>query len=281
MLKVRFYNSVAMYFVLTMCSQITLYTKSACIIIHGTWAKDEAWYRPQGDFFKAVQNCNFELKLVDEVVSFSWSGKLGHPAQVEAGQDLAKKIEKYDFVVLIGHSHGVTVGILASRILAKSISTRNDFYKIAKFYALGCPVDVTGEITPGMSVVGKFYNLFSFGDYVQPVNLACDRCFPDCEGVVNLSVMLKGQHPNHGELHNPAIGRDILKIEEYFAEKKIKNFQKFSFKYPGKISFFEYELPCYEVEHDQKKLLELDKKVHWLATMAFFRIPKTDEDRAW
>jgi len=55
-----------------------MYTKSACIIIHGTWAKDESWYQPEGDFFKALQSSALELKIVDEIVPFQWSGKLGY-----------------------------------------------------------------------------------------------------------------------------------------------------------------------------------------------------------
>ena len=274
----RFSLLVTMFALFSLNTSSTLYTKSACIIIHGTWAKDESWYKPHGDFFKSVQSCNFELGLVDEIVSFSWSGKLGYPAQVEAAQELAKKIEVYDFVILIGHSHGVTVGILASKIIAQSISRKINFFKVAKFYALGCPVDMTREIYPDMSVVGKFYNLFSFGDYVQPINLSCDRCFAQSDRIVNISVMFQKEHPNHSQLHHPSIAKNILKIEEYFSNKKLQNFEKFTFNFPGMISFFDHELPVYEIQHDQKRLLDLDKKVHWLATMAFFRTQKTDKD---
>ena len=70
----------------------SMYAKSACIIIHGTWAQDETWYRPGGDFFESVKSCNNEIKIVDEVISFSWSGKLGHPAQVHAAKNLANLI---------------------------------------------------------------------------------------------------------------------------------------------------------------------------------------------
>ena len=274
----RFSLLVTMLALFSLHHVSTLYTKSACIIIHGTWAKDESWYKPQGDFFKSIQSCNLELGFIDEIVCFSWSGKLGYPAQVEAAQELAKKIQQYDFVILIGHSHGVTVGILASKILAQNISNQARFFKIAKFYSLGCPVDMTGQIYPDMSVVGKFYNLFSFGDYVQPINLSCDRCFPYHERVVNISVMLQKEYPNHSQLHHAAIAKNILKIEEYFANKKLQNFENFSFNFPGMISFFDHDLPLYEIQHDQKKLLDLDKKVHWLATMAFFRTLKKDKD---
>lgn len=268
---------VTLFFALTFYSQSTMYTKSACIIIHGTWAKDQSWCKPEGDFFKALQSCALELQIVDEVIPFAWSGKLGHPSQLSAAQDLEKIISMYDSVILVGHSHGVTVGILASIILAKNISNERDCFKIKKFYALGVPVDVTGAIFPDMSVIGTFYNLFSFGDYVQPVNLAHERCFNCSERMVNISVLLSNQHPTHSDLHHPCIAQHLLKIEQYFSEKKLGNFENFSLKLPGIIYFNEYELPRYEIQYDQKRLLELDKKVHWLVTMAFFKNRKKDD----
>ena len=110
-------------------SQSTVYTKSACIIIHGTWAQNETWYRPSGNFFEAVKSCNQELCFVDEIVSFSWSGKLGYLAQLQAAQNLAELIDLYDFVILIGHSQGVTVGIIASQIIFLSTSNGNNLCK--------------------------------------------------------------------------------------------------------------------------------------------------------
>ena len=259
-----------------LCSHATLYTKSACIIIHGTWAKNEKWHSRQGDFFKAVENCNYEYGIVDEVFSFQWSGKLGFLEHCKSAQMLVEKILSYDWVILIGHSHGVSIGILASQIIAKRDTACNNLFKIKKFYALGCPVDKSGVVVPNMSIVEKFYNMFSFGDLVQPINLACDRCFAQCDRLVNLSVLLRGQHPNHVQMHHPIIGRDILKIDDYLKFKNLGNFIHFSFQVPGQISFFEYELPRYEQQLNQQKLLEVDKTFHKLATWAFFRSHKTN-----
>ena len=71
-----------------LCTIDTLYTKSAGIIIHGTWATTESWYRPGGDFFHEIEIANKYLDLVDEIISFSWSGKLGYPEQLIAAQSL-------------------------------------------------------------------------------------------------------------------------------------------------------------------------------------------------
>lgn len=248
----------------------SMYTKSACIIIHGTWAQNETWYRPTGGFFEAVKSCNNEIKIVDEIVSFSWSGKLGYPAQVEAAQDLVKFIELYDFVILIAHSHGATVGMIASHIIFENNTAGNKKSEIDKFYALGVPVDET-TVIPHMYVIKKFYNIFSFGDFIQTVNGNCDRAFSAYERMVNISVQFDSLHPSHTQLHHPAFGIWLLKIEDFFAQKQIGNFEKFNFLKPGTICFSSYRHPIYSVQEDQYALLELDKKIHKWATTAFFR----------
>ncbi len=247
----------------------------ACIIIHGTWASNESWYQSQGNFFKAVQRCVQETKIVDEVVSFCWSGKLSYYFQLQAAQELQKLIELYDFVILVCHSHGATVGIIASQLLCQN---KSNHFKIKKFYALGVPVDPGMQIYPDMSVIEKFYNLFSFGDFIQPVHGVYERSFTPHERLVNISIMLQDNHPSHAELHHAMIGKDLLKIDEYFADCILGGFENFLFNQSGQIQFFEYDVPKYFKQHDQQSLLELDKQVQWMMTMAFFRNQKHEEE---
>lgn len=260
----------SLIFLLIVCVR-TLFSTSACIIIHGTWAQNESWYQPHGNFFKSVQRCAQELREVDVVLPFTWSGKLSYASQWEAANNLIKLIELYDHVILIGHSHGATVGIIASQMIGKSNFIEKNQFKIKKFYALGVPVEKTGKIYPDMSVVGIFYNFFSFGDYIQPINGAFGRIFALHERLANISVMFGDDHPSHGQLHDPLIGKELLKIEQYFADNCLGNFDNFSCQEPGLIQFFEYDLPWYSLHHDQKSLIELDKKVQYMMTMAFLR----------
>ncbi len=246
----------------------SLFATSACIIIHGTWAHDESWYQPQGDFFKAVYRCAQETKMVDQIVSFSWSGKLSYFFQMEAAKNLVALIEKYDWVILIAHSHGATVAILASQFMREKES---NLFKIKKLYALGAPVDSSMKIYPDMDVIEKFYNLFSFGDFVQPVHGVHDRVFASHERLANISVMLDDFHPSHTQLHHATIGKELLKIENFFAQKKLGNFEHFALNQPALIKFFEYCVPQYFAQHNQQSLLELDKQTQWMMTMAFFR----------
>lgn len=247
-----------------------MYTKSACVIIHGTWAQNETWYRCGGDFFEAIKSCNHEIKVVDDVVSFSWSGKLGFPAQVEAAKSLADFIDLYDFVILVAHSHGATVGMIASQIMFNVDTSGNKKGKIAQFYSLGVPVQES-IVTPSLYVIKKFYNLFSFGDFVQTVNGTCQRTFSQQKQIVNTSVLYNNLHPSHAQLHHPALGGSLLKIEDFFAQKQVGNFQEFDFCKPACISFFSYHHPLYFVQEDQDLLLSCDKKTHELAKLAFFR----------
>lgn len=259
----KFYN-----FILILLFAQSLSATSACIIIHGTWAQDESWYQPEGDFFKGVYRCAQETKIVDQVVAFSWSDKLSYYFQMEAARRLQKFIEKYEFVILIGHSHGATVGILASQLMSESLQ---NIGKIKKFYALGVPVDPKMQIYPDMQVIEKFYNLFSFGDFVQPVNGVHERVFTFHERLVNISVTIHDDHPSHSELHDPIIGQELLKIEDFFAHKLLGNFENFAFDQPGSIQFFKYAVPKYCVQSDQPSLLELDKQTQWMINAAFFR----------
>lgn len=249
----------------------TLYTKSACIIVHGTWATQEAWYRKGGDFFQAVVACNDEIRAVDEVTSFSWSGKLGDLAQLEAAQNLAKVIVQYDSVIIIAHSHGATIGMMAADIISKENSASNKMCKIEKFYALGAPLKESW-LVPHPSIIKKFYNLFSFGDFIQPVGGAYDRAFGSkFDHVVHISVQLNDLHPDHSQLHHPAIGMWLLKIEDYFAACSIGNFDQFSFAQPGCIIFETYKYPTYLVQDNQSTLLVQDKKAQEMLQLAFFR----------
>lgn len=248
----------------------SMYTKSACIIIHGTWAQNENWYCPGGDFFEAVKKCNDEIKKVDEVISFSWSGKLGYSAQVEAAQNLATVINLYDVVVLVAHSHGATIGMIASQIMSKEMTAGNNFNKIAQFYSLGAPIRES-FVTPNMMVIKRFYNLFSFGDFVQTVNGFYERVFSLRDRIVNVSIQFNSLHPSHAQLHHPVLGIWLLKIEEFFAEKQIGSFEQFDFSKPATISFTSSCYPVYSVQEDQELLLNLDKKIYELVKNAFFR----------
>lgn len=268
---IRKHACVIWVLVSALCTRESLYTKSACVVIHGTWAQQSSWYRAGGDFFEAIRNSMRELYIVDELISFSWSGKLGYRSHMQAAYLLAEKIMEYDFVILVAHSHGATVGILASQILAKKVSKGNSLVKISKFYALGVPVDPTGLIYPDMSVIDKFYNLFSFGDLVQPVQGMYQRCFGQHERIANISIVLDGFYPLHTQLHHATIGKYLLKIPDFYMQHGENNFQLFQHQAPAEILFYDSKNPIYGLQSDRDRLLQLDKVASGLLDNAFLR----------
>lgn len=271
-------TKIFVFFGLILYSHISMYTRSACIIIHGTWAKDCAWYLPGGSFYEAVKLSLQELQLADEIVSFRWSGLLGSMAHQQAAQNLAKLIMEYEKVVLVAHSHGATVGIIATMVLGSNNSSGKLLKRVSRFYALGVPVDPTRIIYPDMSIVDKFYNLFSFGDLIQRVHGLYDRCFAPHVRLTNIAAMLGDLHPSHSDLHHPVIGLHLLKIPDFFQQQMIGNFSKYQDGLPSQITFSQNKHPVFAHQPNQYSLIELDKVAFDLAQRAFFRNPACGSD---
>jgi hypothetical protein len=87
------------------------------IIVHGTFAAQDTWYKPGSSFFAAFSEAQEKKEMI---IPFTWSGDLTHVARVSGAQDLAELILQYpkESVNLVGHSHGANVINLASNLLA-------------------------------------------------------------------------------------------------------------------------------------------------------------------
>ena len=281
-------NRIILYVLLLLTSPF-LYGKSACIIIHGTWAAKENWHKPGGSFFEEVL-ASSKKHDVDEVVSFTWSGKNNDRERRKAAMNLSGLIQEYDDVVIIAHSHGANVGIIASQLLDND-SSWNYFgperYKIRKFYALGVPV-AAYECFPNMNVIKYFYNLFSFEDFVQPVFGIFGRTFFVHDRVANISVSINQKEPDHSGLHEPIIGTFILDIHEQMRtcdcplspEGCCSCRKNFSFNHPLQISFDQKShtnLIC-NIDHERERLLQRDAKLMRLLLDAIMRKPKNRRD---
>ena len=278
-------NRTAFLWLLLFLTSPFLYAKKACIIVHGTWASQESWYRSGGSFFEAVLATSARHG-VDEVVSFTWSGKNSDRERRKAAVALSAIIEKYDDVVIIAHSHGANVAIMASQMIDNDSAwnyNRHQLYKISKFYALGVPVQAY-ECFPNMNVINYFYNLFSFEDFVQPVFGIFGRTFFIHERVANISAFIDNQQPDHSGLHHPIIGKSILNIHENLMHcgcsinKNCGCFDRnhFAFKQPIKIFFHTVEchnLIC-KADHERENLLKKDQKLMRLLLDAIMRKPK-------
>ncbi|MFC1854304.1 hypothetical protein ACFLY6_00345 [Candidatus Dependentiae bacterium] len=88
------------------------------ILVHGTFSKNEPWFKPSGEFHKQLKK-SFE-KIKTSIIPFAWSGELTCYARLEGAFNLALKIleiSKKSRIITIGHSHGANVINFASTLI--------------------------------------------------------------------------------------------------------------------------------------------------------------------
>ena len=120
---------------------------STAVITHGTWAAEQTWYKPKGDFYQALDTKRPDLALHDK--SFTWSGSYSDGARRVAALGLKKWIgdqglTKPDF---FAHSHGGTVAHLATK----------QGVEFKKLVLLAWPVH--NEWLPDFNRVEKIYDI--------------------------------------------------------------------------------------------------------------------------
>ena len=219
------------------------------IVVHGTWGANMTWHMPGGNFFDALEYS--ARKRNARVVSFMWSGSADHTSRMNAAHSLVKLIQSYPDstrIHLVTHSHGSNVGMLTSQIMAQD---RNNRHRIARFYALGTPVDME-HYEPDMSIIGYLYNMFSFADYVQPVLGMFGREFPYHERISNIRLTINYLEPRHTQLHHPLIAAWLpfvhKQYSQFLADYEVGN-------KPVIIHFLDKKLPEYEVDIYRKELV--------------------------
>ncbi len=85
------------------------------VITHGTFAANSRWYRPGGDFYRALGRNRPELHLHDR--SFRWTGAYSDAARRADARLLQQWITDQGLAApdFFAHSHGGTVATLATR----------------------------------------------------------------------------------------------------------------------------------------------------------------------
>ncbi len=88
---------------------------NTAVISHGTWAPDQAWYQPGGDFYESLKANRPDLDVHD--MSFRWSGGYSDTARRTAAGQLETWIGDQGLGVpdFFAHSHGGTVANLATK----------------------------------------------------------------------------------------------------------------------------------------------------------------------
>ena len=186
--------------------------KRHVFLVHGTFAKDQSWYQRDGDFYDSYLS---QIPFGTCIYSFTWSGRCSHAHREKAARLLAEIICWYcrpgDTIILVGHSHGGNVCILAANELAKC----RPAYRIKKLFSLGTPVSYAPDYTPNMDHIDRLYHFFSFGDMVQPVFSLFNRVFKEHPRIWNIGVKIDGVSPSHSDLRSPALVHFLKQADRY------------------------------------------------------------------
>ncbi len=221
------------------------------ILVHGSLAQQENWFRPQGLFYQALQRA--AALRGHCTVPFSWTGYLTSKEIVKAGELLGCLLVSYpntEEIIIVGHSNGGNVAFAASQWLSRvrhhdvcfdhtkqlsatgRLSTIFDSlykvlrksssvlcsYVIHQLFLLGTPIN-DELFVPDMSNIAALFNLYSEGDALQL--LVGKRELPMQQRVINIAVTLdtgntlKAQlAPSHSDLHHSLIGKSLLDIPD-------------------------------------------------------------------
>ena len=127
-------------------------------------------------------------------------------------------------------------------------------YLLDAVYTLGTPLDLS-DYYANMNVIQFLFNIYSEGDIAQDLVGGVILPLPRHERAVNLNITVEAggwfgtEKPTHLGMHAEEIGKWILLIPFYLMEEMIGNFNKFSFKYDGKINFKRNRNPFYTTNY--------------------------------
>lgn len=102
------------------------------LLVHGTWASDAEWYKPNGSFHKFIKPLRSDLYSPADF--FRWTGGYSDGARNQGAMDLKQWVESRgeSGLDLMGHSHGANVAMLATTF----------GLQVGRLILLSCPVHV-------------------------------------------------------------------------------------------------------------------------------------------
>ena len=163
------------------------------MIIHGTFAKDERWWQPAGDFAEAVNWVvedvwQFTTRNKPKCAPFKWTGENISSHRIEGGIQLASFLCQISLhypnekIRLVGHSHGGNVILSALATLARICKCSTPLIDavvliatpqvIASYGNMDVPVYST-EDGIGMIKNKNLLQIFSEEDEVQTTFASC------------------------------------------------------------------------------------------------------------
>lgn len=241
---VRFFLKIYLFIGVLFCSIHAMQPHEVFIIVPGTWALKEKWYKVGGDFFKALQE-SVAYKNA-KVLWFRWLTDHYESSRKEAAKEFAHTLTCFEpktEINIVAHSHGVNVALGACMILAKLEPTR----KIKTFYALGAPI-YEETYQPCMNIIKNLYNLYSLNDTIQTI-WGYKRIFNKQAGIFNLRITVDGKEPTHSGIHGMVIGKWLVALPHLSCSD------------PGLIKFFEKKAPIFMIDPDCQSLLSNEQPI--------------------
>ncbi|MBI3669659.1 MAG: hypothetical protein HY237_07770 [Acidobacteria bacterium] len=119
------------------------------LLVHGTWARNNSWWQPGGDFHTYVLQ-NVRSDLYSQQDRFEWSGGYSDDARALAAHDLWAWVDdrSEQGLDLITHSHGGSVAMLANK----------NGLNIRELVLLSCPVHMP-QYQPDFTKVRKVLSI--------------------------------------------------------------------------------------------------------------------------
>jgi hypothetical protein len=118
-------------------------------IIHGTWARNNSWWQPSGNFHNYLR-ANVDPSLYSASDRFDWSGSWSDAGRALGALDLVAWVSGHGLagLDLFTHSHGGSVAMLASRA----------GMAIGRLVLLSCPVHIP-KYEPNFPIVGRVVSI--------------------------------------------------------------------------------------------------------------------------
>lgn len=218
--------------------QITMQIQAKVVIlIHGTWASQASWYRQGGNFHSALK----EAIPHTSIISFAWSGKFERNERLEAGKRLATLIDKipaHHDIIVIGHSHGGNIALIATGHCTRIIK---------HIVLLGTPI-MPHHYQPVANKVEKISNVFSLQDFIQPIGTMCQRVLA-CAQCCNIRIQSTTIKIGHEELHHPMVAAAIPLLLAHTTTE------------PQYLEFNDIKPTTLIIDHQQESLVARNRKI--------------------
>lgn len=118
-------------------------------IIHGTWARQNSWWQPGGNFHSYLRT-NVAPDLYSASDRFDWSGSYSDAGRAQGALDLFSWVNSHGVggLDLFTHSHGGSVAMLANKA----------GMRIGRLVLLSCPVHIP-KYEPNFGLVAKIVSI--------------------------------------------------------------------------------------------------------------------------